>query len=103
MPTADVPEAPGRAKRKTTLEGIRYLKPTDNAFIEDFNGRFRAECLNAHWFQTLDDARSKMEDWRRYYNEEPPHRRSKEWERFDPTRDSAHRWMKERALVKKVC
>jgi putative transposase len=45
----------------------------DNAFIEAFNGRFRAECLNAHWFLTLDDARSKMEDWRKYYNEVRPH------------------------------
>jgi hypothetical protein len=33
------------------------------------SGRFRADCLNAHWFLTLDDARSKMEDWRKYYNE----------------------------------
>ena len=38
-----------------------------------FNGRFRAECLNAHWFLTLADAREKMEDWRRYYNEDRPH------------------------------
>lgn len=45
-------------------------KPTDNAFIEAFNSKITAECLNAHWFLTLDDARSKMEDWRRYYNEE---------------------------------
>ena len=42
-------------------------------FIEAFNGRFPAECLNAHWFLTLDDARSKMEDWRKYYNEVRPH------------------------------
>ena len=48
-------------------------KPTDNAYIEAFNGRFRAECLNAHWFLTLADAREKMEDWRRYYNEDRPH------------------------------
>jgi putative transposase len=34
---------------------------------------FRAECLNAHWFLTLADAREKMETWRRYYNEERPH------------------------------
>ncbi|TYR37144.1 transposase [Mesorhizobium microcysteis] len=38
-----------------------------------FNGRFRAECLNAHWFLTLADAAEKMEDWRRYYNEVRPH------------------------------
>jgi putative transposase len=48
-------------------------KPTDNAFIEAFNGRFRAECLNAQWFLSLADARKKLEDWRKYYNEERPH------------------------------
>nr|WP_246661656.1 IS3 family transposase [Tardiphaga sp. vice304] len=56
-----------------TLDVSRPGKPTDNAFIEAFNGRFRAECLNTHWFLTLDDARTKLEDWRRYYNEERPH------------------------------
>jgi putative transposase len=56
-----------------TLDFSRPGKPTDNAYIEAFNGRFRAKCLNAHWFLTLDDARSKLEDWRRYYNEERPH------------------------------
>ena len=56
-----------------TLDFSRPGRPTDNAFIEAFNGRFRAECLNTHWLLTLDDARSKMEDWRRYYNEERPH------------------------------
>ena len=44
-----------------------------NAFIEAFNGRFRSECLNTHWFLTLADAAEKMENWRRYYNEERPH------------------------------
>jgi len=48
-------------------------KPTDNAFIESFNGKFRAECLNANWFMNLDDARSKMEEWREYYNNVRPH------------------------------
>ncbi|CDX24926.1 conserved hypothetical protein [Mesorhizobium plurifarium] len=43
-------------------------KPTDNAFIESFNGKFRSECLNAHWFLTFDDARLKMEEWRKDYN-----------------------------------
>ncbi len=56
-----------------TLDFSRPGKPTDNAFIEAFNGRFRAECLNAHWFMSLEDAREKMEDWRRYYNEQRPH------------------------------
>ena len=41
--------------------------------IESFNGKFRAECLNAHWFMSLDDARSKMEEWRKDYNEIRPH------------------------------
>ena len=56
-----------------TLDFSRPGKPTDNAFIEAFNSKFRSECLNAHWFMSLDDARSKMEDWLRYYNEERPH------------------------------
>ena len=55
--------------RGVTLDFSRPGKPTDNAFIEAFNGRLRAECLNAHWFLTLDDARRKMEHWRRDYNE----------------------------------
>ena len=59
--------------RGVTLDFSRPGKPTDNAFIEAFNGRFRAECLNAHWFMSLEDARQKMEAWRRYHNEERPH------------------------------
>jgi len=60
-------------QRGVTLDFSRPGKPTDNAFIESFNGKFRAECLNAHWFMTLDDARRKCEAWRRHYNEERPH------------------------------
>jgi putative transposase len=60
-------------QRGVTLDFSRPGKPTDNAFIEAFNGRFRAECLNAHWFLSLADAQKKLEDWRRYYNEERPH------------------------------
>ncbi|PTM50319.1 putative transposase [Phreatobacter oligotrophus] len=55
------------------LDFSRPGKPTDNGFIESFNGKFRAECLNTHWFMSLDDARSKMEAWRRDYNEVRPH------------------------------
>ena len=55
------------------LDFSRPGKPTDNAFAEAFNGRLRAECLNAHWFLGLADAREKLEAWRRYYNEERPH------------------------------
>ena len=60
-------------QRGVTLDFSRPGKLTDNAFIEAFNSRFRAECLNAHWFLSLADARKKMEDWRKYYNEERPH------------------------------
>lgn len=56
-----------------TLDFSRPGKPTDNAFIEAFNARFRAECLNAHWFMSLEDAAEKLEAWRRDYNEERPH------------------------------
>jgi putative transposase len=55
-----------------TLDFSRPGKPTDKAFIEAFNSKVRSECLNAHWFMSLNDARSKLEDWRRYYNEERP-------------------------------
>lgn len=60
-------------QRGVTLDFSRPGKPTDNAFIEAFNGRFRAECLSAHWFLSLADAQEKVEAWRRYYNEERPH------------------------------
>ncbi len=56
-----------------TLDLGRRGKPKDNAFVEPFNGRFRAECLNAHWFLTLADAAEKLEAWRRDYNEVRPH------------------------------
>jgi putative transposase len=45
-----------------TLDFSGPGKPADNAFIEAFNGRFQAECLNAHWFLSLADAREKLED-----------------------------------------
>ena len=48
-------------------------KPTDNAMIESFNGRLRQECLNQHWFMSLEDAKSKIGGWRQYYNESRPH------------------------------
>lgn len=55
------------------LDFSRPGKPTDNAKVESFNGRFREECLNAHWFLSLEDAKGKIEAWRRYYNEDRPH------------------------------
>jgi putative transposase len=59
--------------RGVTLDFSRPGKPTDNAFIESFNGKLRAECLSAHWFMSLDDAKEKCEAWRRDYNEVRPH------------------------------
>ena len=55
------------------MDFSRPGKPTDNGFIEVFNSGLRAECLNAHWFLTLVDAREKLESWRRDTNEVRPH------------------------------
>jgi putative transposase len=56
-----------------TLDFSRPGKPTDNAFVESFNGRLRDECLNTHWFLSLEDAWAKIEAWRRDYNESRSH------------------------------
>jgi putative transposase len=48
-------------------------KPTDKAFMEAFNSRFRAECLNGHWRLSLADAEDKLEPWYRYNNGVRPH------------------------------
>lgn len=55
------------------LDYSRPGTPTDNAYIESFNGSFRDECLNANWFMSLEDAREKIELWRTDYNEFRPH------------------------------
>ena len=55
------------------IDFSRPGKPTDNAYVESFNGRLREECLNANWFLSLEDARVKIEAWRRDYNESRPH------------------------------
>ena len=60
-------------ENKVTLDFSRPGKPTDNAYIESFNGSFRDECLNINWFLSLDDAREKIEEWRRDYNDWRPH------------------------------
>lgn len=56
------------------LHFIQPGKPTQNAFIESFNGKFREYCLDLHWFMSLEDARSTIEAWRVHYNEVRPHR-----------------------------
>lgn len=55
------------------LDYSRPGKPTDNAHIESFNGSFRDECLNTNWFMSLEDARDKIERWRKDFNEHRPH------------------------------
>jgi putative transposase len=60
-------------ERGVELDFSRPGKPTDNAKVESFNGRFRQECLNTHWFLSLEDAKDKIEAWREYYNEARPH------------------------------
>ena len=50
------------------------INPHENACVESFNGAFRAECLDAHWFTTLTETRQTIETWRREYNESRPHR-----------------------------
>lgn len=56
-----------------TLDFSRPGKPTDNPYIESLNGSLRDECLNLHWFLSLEDARTKIEAWRREYNSYRPH------------------------------
>lgn len=55
------------------LDFSRPGKPTDNAYIESFNGRLRQECLNANWFMDLEDAQAKLDQWREDYNHRRPH------------------------------
>jgi putative transposase len=62
----------------TQRHGIEHLlidpgKPMQNGYIESFNGKFRDECLNEHWFTSLAQARDLIADWRRDYNQVRPH------------------------------
>lgn len=56
-----------------TMDLSRPGKPTDNPFIESFNSSLRDECLNIHWFLSLEDAQDKLDNWRREYNHERTH------------------------------
>jgi putative transposase len=56
-----------------TLRFIRPGKPIENAYVESFNGKFRDECLNEHWFLSVADAKSTIEAWRIDYNTVRPH------------------------------
>jgi len=73
------PEFAGQAldvwahQRGVALDFIRPGRPVENAFVESFNGRFRDECLDQHWFRSLDEARDEIERWRQDYNDVRPH------------------------------
>jgi len=73
------PEFTGRAldqwayERRIELRLIQAGKPTQNAYVESFNGKFRDECLNEHWFRTLAEARTIVATWRMDYNQARPH------------------------------
>lgn len=60
-------------ENQVTLDDSRPGKPTDNPFIESFNGRFRDGCLNTNLFLSLEDAVENIEDWRNEYNHFRPH------------------------------
>jgi putative transposase len=60
-------------RRGIKLFFITPGKPVENCYIESFNGKFRDECLNEHWFTSLEHARKEIEDWRIDYNTERPH------------------------------
>jgi putative transposase len=55
------------------LDFSRPGKPSDNALVEAFNSRFRQECLNQHWFMSLEDVRIKLSAWQHEYNTDRPH------------------------------
>ncbi len=59
--------------RQVELDFIQPGKPTRNAFVESFNGKFRDGCLNQFWFRSIKEAREIIEDWRIDYNEVRPH------------------------------
>ena len=58
---------------KINWHPIEPGKPYQNGYIESFNGKFREECLNRHWFKNLKEARELIEEWRKTYNEIRPH------------------------------
>lgn len=60
-------------ENQVTLDFSRPGKPTDNPYVESFNGKFRDECLSVNWFLSLEDARHKIENFRWEYNHYRPH------------------------------
>lgn len=104
---------------------IEPRRPIETAYVENFNARFRDECLNENWFTTLAEARQKIEYWRQDYNQArsalgyrtpnefrieaaapatPPPRRQSQLRLCCPTRrDSHYDWHKNRGLISCYC
>jgi len=79
-------QTPGRGRKSLEIARLEHINgdepysvlwarvhKVENAYIESFNGRFRDECLNEHWFMTMAHARRVIEAWRIEYNTERPH------------------------------
>lgn len=62
-----------KKERHVNLAFIQPGKPTQNAFVESLNGKFRNECLNQHWFRSIEQAREQIQRWREHYNHQRPH------------------------------
>jgi len=60
-------------ENRVKLAFIQPGKPTQNAFVESLNGKFRNECLNQHWFRSLKEAEWEINQWRYHYNHIRPH------------------------------
>jgi len=61
------------SENNVDIHFIEKGKPTQNAFVESFNGKVRTECLNEHWFRNIYEAENIIENWRTYFNTERPH------------------------------
>jgi len=61
-------------QHQVRVDFSRPGRPTDNTHVESFNATLRRECLNAHWFESLQEAKERIEAWRWEYNESRPHR-----------------------------
>ena len=81
--------------RNVGLHFIEPGKPSQNPFVESFNGKFRDECLNENWFYGLEDARKKIETWRVDYNTQRPHRSLRQLTPFEYMEKSGYLNQKE--------
>jgi putative transposase len=61
-----------RKHSAVSLNFIQPRKPTQNVLVESLNGKFRNECLNQHWFRSIEEADSKIKQWRLHCNSERP-------------------------------